>query len=53
MRLSRRRFRITLRRPGSIVYLVLYDGSFGVHNGPYSISLLDAAENWIREELNK
>ena len=34
------------------LYLVLYDGSFGVHNGPYSFALLDAALNWVQQELN-
>ncbi len=35
------------------LYLVLHDGSFGVHNGPYAITLLDAARTWIQTELNK
>jgi hypothetical protein len=35
------------------IYLVLNDGSFGVHNGPYSIALLGAARDWVREELSK
>jgi hypothetical protein len=35
------------------LYLVLYDGSYGVHNGPYSITLLDTARNWVAEELGK
>ncbi|HLH53324.1 MAG TPA: multiheme c-type cytochrome [Verrucomicrobiae bacterium] len=35
------------------LYLVLYDGSFGVHNGPYAATLLDAAQTWIDQELNK
>jgi hypothetical protein len=35
------------------LYLVLSDGSFGVHNGPYITSLLDAAETWIEDELEK
>ncbi len=34
------------------LYVVLYDGSYGVHNGPYTITLLDTADNWIQEELN-
>jgi hypothetical protein len=34
------------------LYLVLDDGSFGVHNGPYLTSLLDAAETWIEDELD-
>jgi hypothetical protein len=32
-------------------YVVLYDGSFGVHNAPYCASLLEAAENWVQAEL--
>jgi len=35
------------------LYLVLYDGSFGAHNGPYAIRLLDTALNWIQDELDK
>jgi len=35
------------------LYLVLYDGSFGVHNGPFSLTLLDTAEAWVQTELNK
>lgn len=35
------------------LYLVLYDGSYGVHNGPYVITLLDTAQNWVQEELSQ
>jgi hypothetical protein len=35
------------------LYLVLYDGSHGVHNGPYTINLLEAARSWVQQELNK
>ena len=34
------------------LYLVLYDGSFGVHNAPFAVTLLDTAQNWIDQELN-
>jgi hypothetical protein len=33
------------------LYLVRYDGSYGVHNGLYAITLLDTAENWVIQEL--
>lgn len=33
------------------LYLVLYDGSYGVHNGPYDIELLQAAQSWVESEL--
>ena len=33
------------------LYLVYYDGSFGVHNGPYDIELLQSAQSWIEGEL--
>lgn len=33
------------------LYLVLYDGSFGVHNGPYDLELLESAQTWIESEL--
>jgi hypothetical protein len=32
------------------LYLVYHDGSFGVHNGPYSIKLLDTAAAWVQAE---
>ena len=35
------------------LYLVLHDGSFGVHNGPYAIKLLDTAMEWVRAELDQ
>ena len=35
------------------LYLVLNDGSYGVHNGPYAVVLMDTAENWVLEELNR
>jgi hypothetical protein len=34
------------------LYLVLYDGSFGVHNGPFAVTLLEAAEAWVAQELH-
>lgn len=33
------------------VYLALYDGSLGAHNGSYTVDLLDAAADWVEEEL--
>jgi len=33
------------------LYLVQNDGSFGVHNGPFVIALLDNARNWVETEL--
>jgi Cytochrome c554 and c-prime len=33
------------------LYLVLYDGSYGVHNGPYDIQLLQAAQSWVEGQL--
>jgi hypothetical protein len=33
------------------VYVVLSDGSLGVHNPEYCVTLLQQAENWIYEEL--
>jgi hypothetical protein len=34
------------------LYLVLHDGSFGVHNAPFAVGLLDAAMNFVQAELN-
>jgi hypothetical protein len=35
------------------LYLVLYDGSYGLHNGPHTLTLLTAAQNWVQEELSE
>lgn len=35
------------------LYIVAYDGSYGVHNGPHAITLLDDARRWVQTELNK
>lgn len=35
------------------MYIVVSDGSYGVHNGPYSVTLLDTALAWVQEEVNK
>jgi hypothetical protein len=35
------------------LYLVVNDGSFGVHNGPLAITLLQAAQSWVTIELNQ
>lgn len=40
-----------IRKARFDLYLVLYDGSYGVHNGPYAITLLDTAENWVLDAL--
>jgi hypothetical protein len=34
------------------LYLVYHDGSFGVHNGPYSVLLLNTALEWVTQELD-
>lgn len=34
------------------LYVVAYDGSFGAHNALYTTTLLDTAQNWVRQELN-
>jgi hypothetical protein len=33
------------------LYLVLYDGSYGVHNAPYDAELLQTAQSWIDGQL--
>lgn len=35
------------------LYLVLHDGSFGVHNGPFAFTLLDAADYWVQQALTQ
>jgi hypothetical protein len=34
------------------LYLVLNDGSYGVHNARYVVTLLDTAQNWVEDALN-
>jgi hypothetical protein len=33
------------------LYLVQYDGSYGIHNAPYEVELLQAAQSWIEGQL--
>jgi len=33
------------------LYLVYYDGSYGVHNGPYAFSLLESAQSFVTNQL--
>ena len=33
------------------LYLVFYDGSYGVHNGPYDIELLQTAQSFVDGQL--
>ncbi|MGA4643357.1 multiheme c-type cytochrome [Limisphaera sp. 4302-co] len=40
-----------IRKARFNLYLVAYDGSHGVHNGPHAALLLDAALQWVAEEL--
>jgi hypothetical protein len=40
-----------IRKARFNLYVVLNDGSFGVHNGLYATDLLDAAEDWIYDEF--
>ncbi len=35
------------------LYLVKYDGSYGVHNPLYSLDLLALARDWVQQELSK
>lgn len=35
------------------LYLVLYDGSLGVHNPLYTLTLLDTAQDWVEQELSQ
>jgi hypothetical protein len=43
---------INIQKARFNLYLILNDGSLGVHNGPYSVSLLDQASQWIQAELD-
>jgi hypothetical protein len=43
---------LNIRKARFNLYLVFHDGSYGVHNGPFSIMLLDTAAAWVQQELN-
>jgi formate-dependent nitrite reductase cytochrome c552 subunit len=43
----------TIKRARFNLYIVKYDGSYGTHNPLHAIALLEAARNWVQEELNK
>jgi hypothetical protein len=34
------------------LYLVLYDGSYGVHNAPYDVELLQSANAWVLGQIS-
>jgi hypothetical protein len=42
-----------IRKARFNLYLVANDGSYGVHNGPLAITLLQAAQSWVTTELNQ
>ncbi len=42
---------VTIRQARFDLYLVFYDGSYGVHNAPYDAELLQTALNWIEGQL--
>jgi len=35
------------------LYLVLHDGSYGAHNAPHTIDLLEAAYDWVDQEISR
>ena len=41
----------TIKKARYNLYLVLNDGSYGIHNGPFVTSLLDNARIWVQTEL--
>ncbi len=42
-----------IRKARFNLYVVLSDGSFGAHNGLYTIDLINTAEEWIEDELDE
>lgn len=44
---------INIRKARFDLYLVQHDRSAGVHNGPYFVSLLNAAQSWVETELTR
>jgi hypothetical protein len=41
-----------IKRARFNLYLVLNDGSFGVHNPLFALNLLDTAYDWVLQEIN-
>jgi hypothetical protein len=44
---------VNIRKARFNLYLLLYDGSYGVHNVLYGVTLLETARGWIQAELSK
>jgi len=42
---------LNIDRKNKIYLVQSFDGSFGVHNGPLAITLLQAAQAWVATEL--
>jgi hypothetical protein len=42
-----------IRKARFNLYVVQNDGSFGIHNAPYAVTLLDTAYDWIAEEVGR
>ncbi|MCX6923132.1 MAG: hypothetical protein NT154_07980, partial [Verrucomicrobia bacterium] len=42
---------VNIRKARFNLYVVLYDGSLGVHNPLYTLTLLDTAQNWVNQAL--
>lgn len=43
---------VNIKKARYNLYLVLYDGSYGAHNGPFTIKLLETAQDWVQAEVN-
>jgi hypothetical protein len=43
----------TIKKARFNLYVVLGDGSFGVHNPFFALNLLDTAQGWVTQELNQ
>ncbi len=46
-----KRIPVNIQKARFNLYLVLYDGSLGVHNPLYSLTLLDTAQSWVDQAL--
>jgi len=44
---------VRIQKARFIVYMVFNEGSWGVHNGPYTGSLLSAAYDLVSDELEE
>lgn len=44
---------VNIRKARYNLYLVLHDGSYGIHNPRFAVTLLNTAYDWVQQEVNQ